>query len=91
MHFGFTSTTLRQIKDIGKIVEIAKSAGAECIEWGGDIHVTDIETAVPADDEFGFAFPFGYVTQSVYGNLFCHFHAESRGVFGFFLFENIHE
>lgn len=45
MRFGFTSTTLRQIRNIEKIVEIAKRVGAECIEWGGDIHVTDIETA----------------------------------------------
>ncbi len=45
MRFGFTSTTLRQIKSLEKIVEIAKSAGAECLEWGGDIHVTDVETA----------------------------------------------
>ena len=36
-------------ENIGKIVEIAKSAGAECIEWGGDIHVTDIETAKKAN------------------------------------------
>lgn len=48
MHFGFTSTTLRQIKDVSKIVEIAKKTGAECIEWGGDIHVTDIEAAKKA-------------------------------------------
>lgn len=50
MHFGFTSTTLRQIKDIGKIVDIAKRTGAECIEWGGDIHVTDIGTAKKAKE-----------------------------------------
>ena len=50
MHFGFTSTTLRQIKDISKIVEIAKQTGAECIEWGGDIHVTEIESAKRAKE-----------------------------------------
>lgn len=50
MHFGFTSTTLRQIKDISEIVEIAKRTGAECIEWGGDIHVTDVETAKKAKE-----------------------------------------
>ena len=50
MHFGFTSTTLRQIKDIEKIVDIAKRTGAECIEWGGDIHVTDTETAKKAKE-----------------------------------------
>ena len=45
MHIGFTTTTLRQIKSLEKIVEIAVSCGAECIEWGGDIHVTDETTA----------------------------------------------
>lgn len=48
MHFGFTSTTLRQIKDLEKIVDIAKRAGAECIEWGGDIHIKDIGSAKKA-------------------------------------------
>ncbi len=48
MHFGFTSTTLRQIKSLEKIVEIAKKTGAECIEWGGDIHVTDVNSAKKA-------------------------------------------
>ena len=48
MKFGFTSTTLRQIKDLEKIVKIAMDVGAECIEWGGDIHVTDIESAQKA-------------------------------------------
>lgn len=48
MHFGFTSTTLRQIKSLEKIVEIAKISGAECIEWGGDIHVTDVVSAKKA-------------------------------------------
>ncbi len=45
MKIGFTTTSLRQIKDIEKIVDFAARAGAECIEWGGDIHVTDTETA----------------------------------------------
>lgn len=50
MHFGFTSTTLRQIKSLEKIIEIAKITGAECIEWGGDIHVTDVASAKKAKE-----------------------------------------
>ena len=45
MKIGFTTTSVRQIKDIKKIVDIARDAGADCIEWGGDVHVTDVETA----------------------------------------------
>ena len=45
MKFGFTSTSFRNIKDVKKIVDIAVSAGADCIEWGSDVHVKDIETA----------------------------------------------
>ncbi|MBR5233203.1 MAG: TIM barrel protein [Clostridia bacterium] len=45
MHIGFTSTTFRNIKSVEKIVNIAVSCDAECIEWGGDIHVTDFKTA----------------------------------------------
>ena len=45
MQIGFTTTTLRQIKDVEKIVKIAVDAGCDCIEWGGDIHVKDVETA----------------------------------------------
>ena len=41
---GFTSTTFRQL-NVDKIIDIAVKAGAECIEWGGDIHVKDVETA----------------------------------------------
>lgn len=48
MQFGFTTTTVRQIKDIEKIVLLAKDAGADCIEWGGDIHIKDIEAAKKA-------------------------------------------
>lgn len=48
MKFGFTSTTLRNIKSIEKIVEIAKQANADCIEWGGDVHIRDIKTAEKA-------------------------------------------
>lgn len=45
MQFGFTTTTFRNIKDVGKIVKIATDAGVDCIEWGADIHVKDVETA----------------------------------------------
>lgn len=41
MQFGFTSNTFRNIKDLEKIVKIATDIGADCIEWSGDIHVTD--------------------------------------------------
>ncbi|MBR3868803.1 MAG: TIM barrel protein [Clostridia bacterium] len=45
MQFGFTTTTFRNIKDVEKIVEIAVDAGIDCIEWGADFHVKDVETA----------------------------------------------
>ena len=45
MKIGFTSTSFRQIKSIEKIVDIASEAGADCIEWGGDIHIKDVPTA----------------------------------------------
>lgn len=45
MQIGFTSTTFRQIRDIGKVVSIAVSSGADCIEWGGDIHVKTLADA----------------------------------------------
>ncbi len=45
MKLGFTSTTFRRIKDLSKIVDIAKKSGVNCIEWGGNIHVTDINSA----------------------------------------------
>lgn len=45
MKIGFTSTSFRQIKSIEKVVKIASASGAECIEWGGDIHVKDVPTA----------------------------------------------
>jgi len=41
---GYTSVTYRQL-DIQGNVDLAVSAGVECIEWGGDVHVTDIATA----------------------------------------------
>ena len=48
MKIGFTSTSFRQIKDIEKIVRIASSCGAEIIEWGGDIHVKNMDDALKA-------------------------------------------
>ncbi len=48
MRIGFTSTSFRQIKSIEKIVKIASDAGADCIEWGGDIHVKDLSSAKKA-------------------------------------------
>lgn len=48
MQFGFTSNTFRNIKELDKIVSIAKDAGADCIEWSGDLHVTDTESAEKA-------------------------------------------
>ena len=48
MQFGFTSNTFRNIKGLEKIVEIATRTGAECIEWSGDIHVTDAMSAEKA-------------------------------------------
>ncbi|HHU84667.1 MAG TPA: TIM barrel protein [Clostridiales bacterium] len=48
MLIGFTSTSFRQIKKLDKIVEIAVRANADCIEWGGDIHVKDIKSALYA-------------------------------------------
>ncbi len=48
MRIGFTTTSLRQIKSLEKIVRIASEAGAQCIEWGGDIHVKDVESAKAA-------------------------------------------
>lgn len=45
MRIGFTSTSFRQIKSIERITQIALDAGAECIEWGGDIHIKDKTTA----------------------------------------------
>ncbi len=42
---GFTSTTFRQLNP-SKIIALAKVSGAECIEWGGDIHVTNVSDAI---------------------------------------------
>ncbi len=45
MDFGFTTTSFRQIKGLEKIVNIAREAEVDCIEWGGDVHVKSIEDA----------------------------------------------
>lgn len=49
MKFGFTTTTLRNIRDLTKIVKIAADAKADVIEWGGDVHIKDIGTAKAAN------------------------------------------
>lgn len=41
---GLCSVTFRK-KSAAKVVEIAKKAGVRYIEWGGDIHVTNMEEA----------------------------------------------
>lgn len=48
MKIGFTSTTFRGIKDLDEIVSLAKKAHADCIEWGGDIHVRNTADALRA-------------------------------------------
>ncbi len=48
MQYGFTSNTFRNIKNIEKIVSIASAVGTDCIEWSGDIHIKDTETAKKA-------------------------------------------
>lgn len=45
MQVGFTSTSFRQIKSVSKIVSVASSAKADCIEWGGDVHVKNFSDA----------------------------------------------
>lgn len=50
MQIGFTSTSFRQIKSLEKIVRIALDCGADCIEWGGDIHVKNEKDARLAKD-----------------------------------------
>lgn len=41
---GLTSVTFRRLSR-GEIIRLARESGAQCIEWGGDVHVTDLETA----------------------------------------------
>lgn len=45
MQIGFTSTSFRQIRDVKKVVELAVTCGADCIEWGGDVHVRSTKDA----------------------------------------------
>ena len=45
MKIGFTSTTFRGIKDVDEVIRVGKEAKVDCIEWGGDIHVKDVEKA----------------------------------------------
>ena len=45
MRIGFTSTSFRQIRNLEKIVKIARESGVDCIEWGGDVHVKDVAAA----------------------------------------------
>lgn len=42
---GFTTVTFRN-KSIIEIIEIAKKAGVNAIEWGGDVHVANIDDAI---------------------------------------------
>ena len=37
-NIGFTTVTFRK-KSVEEIIDIAKKAGINCIEWGGDVHV----------------------------------------------------
>ncbi len=56
MRIGFTSTSFRQIKSLEKIVQTAVRCGADCIEWGGDIHVRsekDAREAKALCDSYG--------------------------------------
>ena len=48
MQIGFTSNSFRNIKSIEKIVAVAKSVAAECIEWSADVHVKSIDDAKKA-------------------------------------------
>lgn len=45
MRVGFTSTSFRQKKSVSEIVKIASQANADCIEWGGDVHVKNFSDA----------------------------------------------
>lgn len=47
---GFTSTTFRNHKSLSDVVELAKKAGVDYIEWGGDIHVKSVEDAKKAKE-----------------------------------------
>jgi hypothetical protein len=45
MKLGFTTTSFRQIRNKERIVSIAKTCGADILEWGGDIHVKNVADA----------------------------------------------
>lgn len=56
MQIGFTSTSFRQIRDLEKIVRTARASCADCIEWGGDVHVrneSDARKAKELCDAYG--------------------------------------
>ncbi len=44
LKIGVASVTFRN-KTVSQVVEIAKNAGVEFVEWGGDVHVKTIEDA----------------------------------------------
>lgn len=44
---GLTSVTFRKLT-CEEIIRLAQESRAECIEWGGDVHVTDEKTAQEA-------------------------------------------
>lgn len=41
---GLTSVTFRKLT-CEEIIRLAQESEAQCIEWGGDVHVTDVKTA----------------------------------------------
>ncbi len=54
---GFNSVTFRK-KTIDEILLLAQKTGSECIEWTGDVHVTDTKIAIETArkcDELGIA------------------------------------
>lgn len=44
LKIGVASATFRN-KTVSQVVEIAKNAGVEFIEWGGDVYVKTLEDA----------------------------------------------
>ncbi len=54
MALGLTSVTFRKLS-CDEIIALAKQAGCACIEWGGDVHVTDINTARSVREKYGAA------------------------------------
>ena len=47
LKIGVASVTFRN-KTISQVVEIAKNAGVEFIEWGGDVHIKTLDDAILA-------------------------------------------